>query len=491
MDPDVSHRPSSDILSINHIDLVRRWRKECNLRHTACGKLTAQILPTRVLEIGATRGQLQRVRLIETHGVLEGHYACLSYCWGSDIAVGKTTSSNLLRYTSLGIPLEELPKTIIDAISVCASLGLNYLWVDRLCIIQDDDGDWMREASQMCDIYTRSALTISTPICQDASESFRQKRQENPIWRPEERKPVTHIHPANDQGQKSLTYFHPQRPNSQGGAWFLDNSWSSFASSQSPANDAWIRRGWTLQEWLLSRRVLHIHEMTSWDCLEGYANEINHRYMVSAKLARDPDRWQTPGTQWKDTVMEFSRRRLTKDSDKLPALAGLAARYARSSGFTYLAGLWAEDLPIGLLWSVNMPVDGQGPSERSSEYRAPSWSWASTNESVRFLSRFEQEEEVLTSVHDTFIEPENSFSACSKCWLDLVGPRVKVCRIVKTSSWGAKLYCGEHPVWRRTNLDGFWDDAWEDARDGAWEAQFDKKYFDNEGVDYDFVGKED
>jgi hypothetical protein len=69
-------------------------------------------------------------------------YVCLSYCWGSDVAdITKTTLSNLSDHME-GIRTLSLQKGIQDAIKICRGLEIRYLWVDSLCIIQDDAQDW-------------------------------------------------------------------------------------------------------------------------------------------------------------------------------------------------------------------------------------------------------------------------------------------------------------------------------------------------------------
>lgn len=108
---------------------------------------------------------------------MRGKYACLSYCWGvSKAQTGQTTRENLPRQLK-GIAFQDLASTVVDAIRLCFKLGFRFLWVDRLCIVQDDNKDWLEEASRMCEIYSRSALTISVPICTESSQSFLDERQ--------------------------------------------------------------------------------------------------------------------------------------------------------------------------------------------------------------------------------------------------------------------------------------------------------------------------
>lgn len=349
-----------------------------------------------------------------------GTYVCLSYCWGdskSPNQIGRTTSANLSEHLQ-AISFNSLPKTIIDALHLCYELGFRYLWVDRLCIIQDDKEDWRKEASQMCDIYSRSALTISVPLCIQSSQSFLAKRR-NPrlIERKGSFATIDYIDTeSNSNG--ALCVITGLLSRSQA-SWFLEDNWDYFAISDSHHANRWITRGWTFQEWMLSPRVLHIDTATLWDCFEGYANELNRRYMEKPIVTRDP-RDLGRHVSWDSIVEEYSSRQTTYEEDKLPALDGLATRYHQSTGYTYLAGLWLEQMPRSLLWqryyeattSVNRTV--------------PSWSWASLNTKAGYVYGYEDNVWVTesflpcASICSWFGSPI-SVSTSQKAWIDIKG----------------------------------------------------------------------
>lgn len=148
------------------------------------GKGSLQPLPDRLVEISPIdEDGSHHIRLVETHKLQKKHmpYVCLSYCWGNTENPGRTTTSNLARYLE-NIPLDQLPETIRDAILLCAKLEFWYMWIDCLCIIQDDKDDWTNQAPQMSRIYSKATLTIATPICLHSWESFMSKREEgNPL----------------------------------------------------------------------------------------------------------------------------------------------------------------------------------------------------------------------------------------------------------------------------------------------------------------------
>lgn len=117
-----------------------------------------QMLPTRLLSVGRTNSE---IRLLETNGKT-GRYACLSHCWGSIIGsaeILRTTRGNYSDHIRT-IPWSRIPRTFRDAIKVTRALGIQYIWIDSVCIIQNSSDDWEKEAANMHSVYENSYLTI-------------------------------------------------------------------------------------------------------------------------------------------------------------------------------------------------------------------------------------------------------------------------------------------------------------------------------------------
>ena len=131
-------------------------------------------LPTRVIDVNPSSDS-QNPRLVATRGENE-KYVALSHCWGSlmESEAGKharTLSSNI--QTMLAeIPLHLLPQNFQDAVTTVRELGLRYLWIDALCIIQDDPLDWAREAAKMGDVYGSAYLTIAATSATSSTDGF-------------------------------------------------------------------------------------------------------------------------------------------------------------------------------------------------------------------------------------------------------------------------------------------------------------------------------
>jgi hypothetical protein len=120
------------------LQIAAGWVKNCVTSHSECTRTTqGHSFPSRILDLSKVQsvGSLDPVTLIDS-GLLRDKYATLSYCWGK-LDPMKTTKS-ALESIRRGIPVNSLPKTFRDAVRVCLVLDIMYLWIDSLCIVQDD-----------------------------------------------------------------------------------------------------------------------------------------------------------------------------------------------------------------------------------------------------------------------------------------------------------------------------------------------------------------
>ena len=159
-----------DVLYAN----IKAWIDTGKTRHRMCrvglsGTIYGTVnevkgnpgMPSHVVFVGTIEGDTPY--LMEA-GANRAEHATLSYCWGTKPCTAGwphvTSSSNLAQRLG-GAPLTYMPLTIQHAMLVCERLGLQYLWVDCLCIVQDDRLDWDRESRRMHEIYERSTITIT------------------------------------------------------------------------------------------------------------------------------------------------------------------------------------------------------------------------------------------------------------------------------------------------------------------------------------------
>ena len=172
-----STKPLSSDHSLEAFELIRSWIDDCLLHHDACkttvsgdviGENIMPRLPKRVLDIGDAPYS-PFVKLVETHG-RSGRYVGLSHCWGSITKQPLKTTKDSIKDHLNGIAFKMLPKTFQDAVTVTRTIGIRYLWIDSLCILQDDKKDWLQESAQMGSICERGYLTIAASDAIDSTE---------------------------------------------------------------------------------------------------------------------------------------------------------------------------------------------------------------------------------------------------------------------------------------------------------------------------------
>ncbi|VUC36648.1 unnamed protein product [Clonostachys rosea] len=278
----------------------------------------------------------------------------------------RTTKANL--GDRMGqIPIGSLPKVFQDAIVITAELGIQWLWIDALCIVQDDLEDYQKERQAIGDIYQSSYLTLAASGARNSREGlFLDRNTEGHI-------PLKYTFEDESSGDISEGRVYVRALVSG-----FRKLWSNTLHS----------RAWTLQEHLLSRRIVYFdtHQML-WVCQEDHRSEdqlpeFTDSYDGRVELLNSTSRSTKDALfQWQQLVMEYSRRDLSRGSDKLPALSAIAVIMEKKLRSRYIAGLWEEHLVTWLLWR---PQRGWMATPTSG-YRAPSWSWASLDGEVTFM----------------------------------------------------------------------------------------------------------
>ncbi|KAH9871969.1 hypothetical protein J1614_006228 [Plenodomus biglobosus] len=329
---------------------ARLWLGSCLDEHKGCKPNTRVRLPTRVLQIQGPK----KICLIDS-ATSTGYYACLSYCWGKKPLIG-TTSDNIDAHSN-DIPWKDLPKTYQDAITFAHNLGLEYMWIDSLCILQDSDEDWRNEGGKMTQIYTNAHITLSAASSADAYEGC-------------------FFASSTSHSSRTLEFV------GKDGKPYNFHCREKISSRDMPL----AKRGWTYQERLLSNRIIHFtKEELVWECNErcvcecsavGHYNGGGPGLGLIKQLCGLRDNSQIEDI-WQSIIEDYSERSLTYPSDRLPAIQGLAKMVPATMG-AYLAGHWSATLIQSLCWcSIERPL-------QSCIWRAPSWSWASATGSVRW-----------------------------------------------------------------------------------------------------------
>lgn len=302
-------------------------------------------LPTRVLDLGD--GADRDLVLLETHG-LHANYCALSYCWGPQGLQKLLTTRETLRDHLSGISFDALPRMFQDAVQVVRSIGIRYLWIDSLCILQGDGEDWESESKRMATVYSGAYLVIAASGSRNPEEGCFVSRLNEA--------PPLELPFFSANGQDAGTMFVSLYSNCTDEETF--QTWGPLG-----------QRGWAMQEWYLARRILHFMPAGPiWACAEmGFSDRtdwVSNRDILT----------------WTEILEQYSWRKFTWVSDRLIALDGLATAYRCLTGdSTYERGIFLSQLPQTLLWAM---VDISPDSERWEEQ--PSWHWASKGGHKRF-----------------------------------------------------------------------------------------------------------
>ncbi|KAI1745447.1 heterokaryon incompatibility protein [Xylaria scruposa] len=354
------------------LTVAHSWFSNCCSSHLRCNEspiFTSNWLPARLVDIGPLGSTDWRLCITSEDGILpqSAPYMTLSYRWAPNPGLILLTC-NIAEFRG-GKPIQSLPQLFQDVVGVAQRFSIRYIWIDALCIVQDSREDWEAQASNMRMVYANSTCNIAASGANSPDEGLFRTRN------PEEIQP----------GLVPCSLF---SSDIQPHYIFEHNYWNREISA-GPLLD----RGWVFQERILAPRVLHFGKnQVLWECLtehkcEGFPNGIPWSWSRSHKNI-DPllDSLSRTGLNesqkmddyilelWRKLVMKYSRCALTYPSDKLVAIAGIAQLFRDATGDEYVAGLWKSRLIEMLEWRVNKPK-----ALRSSEYRAPSWSWASVD----------------------------------------------------------------------------------------------------------------
>lgn len=298
-------------------------------------------------------------------------YVTLSYKWGNATRYTMTTANR--SFLQHGIPLDQLPKTFSDAIELTHKLSYKYLWIDALCITQNDSREVSEQIAAMEDVYSGSDLTIFAAGGDDANWGFHRTRD------------ATFVYPIQVTVGAKL----PWLSKSVYKTLWITNALERRENGIQPL----YKRGWVLQEQLLSRRELVFHrEYISWRCLCDNVSEVlpfNRKVHIPGYV-RDGDglaeirNWfwakSTDVLHKADIALElyyraielYMGRTLTFGSDVLPAITGLLAMTKQRTGSEFYYGTCLQDTR-GFLW-VRSEFRKDRPN--GSEI-PPSWAWTS------------------------------------------------------------------------------------------------------------------
>ncbi|KAL8299189.1 hypothetical protein RB594_008449 [Gaeumannomyces avenae] len=350
---------------------MKRCLDYCREHHEKCRRIweSRRLLdmPLRLLEVGTVDTPVAYLRVTKPEEM--ENYAIPSYAWGTGaeahaIDAIKTNRANLHERLEKGMRLSTLPRTLQDLIIVTQQLGLRYLWIDALCIVQDDPDESRRELGRMGEIYQRSEILLSAAMAKHSGQGFLQARNLNQAY--------------------GAVYELPYRLNIDGeerGSVLLCEG--SLFNVEEPVHT----RIWTYQEHILALRTLGFgSKQIQWECVENHATDggslsmgnsppfVRRGKLKASFAVSDLEDYERDGMfiDWVTEVEEYSTRNFSRQSDRLPAFAVATRLFSYAAGLPVSEccnGLWKSDAHRQLLWAKPVP-------ENREERCAPSWSWA-------------------------------------------------------------------------------------------------------------------
>jgi len=382
---------------------IRTLLLDCEANHSSCilgRSRDLPSLPNRVLEILNEEEELT-IRLHISESEERGSYAALSYCWGGPQRF--TLKSMNLNSMVRGIALTILPRTILDAITVTRKLGMRFLWVDSLCIIQDSAEDKIHEISEMGDIYKNANITIVAANASTFEYGFLLER------------PTPELCPIPIQ----------LGPNVSGTA-YLDKY--GFDHQIDEFDEPLFRRGWAFQEFFLSPKILLYDSIkVTFTCpnhsFKGvHSNLAEYDYPAKPALSKVLYSFSEEAVvirdhflshDWTQLISKYSSREFSNFEDRLPAIAGIAKIVSRKWNEDYVAGIWRRFLVHQLAWykrsrsrwyKISEPLlymqrSGASPNEPFPHLKErigwPSWSWKTAPFAIDFRYMVEVDAKLL------------------------------------------------------------------------------------------------
>lgn len=362
------------------LNLAVQWLRDCLENHPGCSKIPDLDGdgPTRLIwiEPGA-----KKVRLVP--GSKQYEFVTLTHRWGST-PVPVTRRQNVDERMTL-FETDLLPATFRDTMQVVDRLGYQYVWIDCLCIVQDDKREWEVECPKMASIYRHAVLNISAAGSEDSYGGLLSDRLHfnNPKFQ------TRGLQYRNEQGQPvkshNLSLWYPGQ--------YRDYI---FEDKKGTLLD---ERGWIVQEKLLSPRILYFGKNTMFfQCSTSTRNELalgarptermdykyyHHHYNSKRKFLQKDLTFEYAADfyYWweKELLPKYTRCELTHPEDRIPALSGLVRALKPPDG-EYLAGIWAYQLPDALCWTLKddyLYTEDNKPPPRIPGI--PTWSWASVS----------------------------------------------------------------------------------------------------------------
>ncbi|KAF3761990.1 HET-domain-containing protein [Cryphonectria parasitica EP155] len=353
------------------LEIIRQWLEHCDKNHSECCPAALSTsgfsIPTRLVDVGEP--QCPSIKLVKTKPGDQMRYIALSHQWGK-LKHFCTTMQNIEHHRDK-INMHELPSTFRDAVNVTRGLGIRYIWIDSICIIQGADGDFHQEAPKMEGVFSSAYVVLAASSSDGQNDGFLKERG----------------------SRQCIRILHENMPDFYIGH-FIDDFTKDVIDS--PLN----KRGWVLQERALARRTIYFtHTQTYWECGQGvHCETFRKMHNELSSFIGDPNfpmvaLKSTRGARirlFQNLYRQYSRLDFTRDYDRPLAIAGLEKRLIQAFNTSGGFGIFDDGrglLRRSLLWyrsSIDTPLKLiQFPNDW--KLKVPSWSWMAYQGGIEYL----------------------------------------------------------------------------------------------------------
>lgn len=362
---------------------IVQWVDNCNQNHPQCGRIWSKrngllhnFIPKRLIDVGQKGDSTVKVVEAKANHISD-KYMTLSHCWGQKKMFTLVEATE--KQCKDGVALKELSKTFQESIKVVRDMGIKYIWIDSLCIVQDNQ-EFKVEGHTMHQVYRNSYCNLTAADSTGGDGGLFRERLAGEVI--------------------PLKVCAPNSKLLGGGNWrvFPTDLWDRQLMSQHL-----FTRAWVYQERVLSVRLVHFTStQLMWECAtlsacEGLPNGLP--FSLDATSAGDRhwrDRLQysdqlryisplsgsmdlSPETFWRSAVRTYTSCDITDPrKDKLKAIWGIAKLVRDIFCERYAVGLFEANLHEQLAWKVKDPSRAER-LDKVGDQKIPSWSWASIN----------------------------------------------------------------------------------------------------------------
>jgi len=437
-------------------------------------------LPTRLLDVASSKGE-NYVQLHETQHE-RGQYIALSYVWGKGREQFMTNQSNL-ESNKAGIPLEQLSKTIQHAVLCTRRMGLQFLWVDTLCIVQDDSKDKEKELKNMANIYKSALFTISAakathcdvgfldertaitdrlfpscyPLQMKVPADAKRREAPSPDWQDRAAPTQEEIEKDYKAAMAKIDAFMGDMHKKNAGAFHMSNwqkeeTWlpengtiwlvpseddKNFLVAPTLSTEPISARAWTFQEsWLSPRQLIYGSGQMQWRCRtsslcdggtvsiwDRNSQEPSKDRFGKPNPFRAKDEPQGHTMEWEKVISEYTRRNLSFAADKFNALLGIANEFEFHHKDELVAGVWKNCIVEGLGWYQCLHKKDSELIHLSTSREVPSWCWAKVDGAVHFNNAENTElKDTRLEVHEC--TPPGSHNLAIRASVTVTGPMI-------------------------------------------------------------------